>query len=69
MAIWLYTVVFSFASLWFAHYCLAALKALRDEQAQADAAPVPTGVLPSETLTLPISHANDPHEPIKHQQP
>ena len=67
MAIWLYTVVFSFASLWFAHYCLAALKALRDEQAQADAAPVPAAVLPSETLTLPISHANDPHEPVKYR--
>ncbi|MBL8331803.1 MAG: EI24 domain-containing protein [Rubrivivax sp.] len=28
-AVWLYTVVFSFASLWFAHYTLAALHRLR----------------------------------------
>ncbi|MBX3605057.1 MAG: EI24 domain-containing protein [Piscinibacter sp.] len=36
-AIWIYTLVFAFAALWFAHYCLAAL------QAQRDAAP---GLLP-----------------------
>jgi len=29
LAIWVYTLVFAFASLWFAHYCLAALHALR----------------------------------------
>lgn len=28
-AIWIYTLVFAFASLWFAHYCLAALASLR----------------------------------------
>jgi hypothetical protein len=32
VAIWIYTLVFAFASLWFAHYCLAALQALRDQQ-------------------------------------
>ena len=31
VAIWIYTLVFAFASLWFSHYCLAALQALRDE--------------------------------------
>ena len=31
LAIWLYTVVFAFAALWFIHYCLAALQALRAE--------------------------------------
>ncbi|HVX90910.1 MAG TPA: EI24 domain-containing protein [Candidatus Paceibacterota bacterium] len=35
LAIWLYTLVFAFASLWFAHYCLAALHGLREEQAVA----------------------------------
>jgi hypothetical protein len=30
--VWLYTLVFAFASLWFAHFGLAALAALRDEQ-------------------------------------
>ncbi|MGC4365167.1 EI24 domain-containing protein [Hydrogenophaga sp. R2] len=31
IAIWVYTLVFAFASLWFAHYCLAALERLRQE--------------------------------------
>ncbi len=29
VAIWIYTLVFAFSSLWFAHYCLAALQQLR----------------------------------------
>lgn len=29
MAIWIYTLVFAFSSLWFAHYCLALLQILR----------------------------------------
>ena len=41
LAIWIYTLVFAFSSLWFAHFCLAALQALRAERAQAAAkAPV-----------------------------
>lgn len=35
LALWIYTLVFAFASLWFTHYCLAALSALRDEAAKA----------------------------------
>lgn len=33
LAIWIYTLVFAFSSLWFAHYCLAALEKLRAEEA------------------------------------
>lgn len=33
ISIWIYTLIFAFSSLWFAHYCLAALGALRLEQA------------------------------------
>lgn len=33
LAIWIYTLVFALSSLWFAHYCLAALQALRAESA------------------------------------
>jgi hypothetical protein len=33
LAIWVYTLVFVLSSLWFAHYCLAALQALRLERA------------------------------------
>lgn len=35
VAIWIYTLVFAFSSLWFAHYCLAALEQLRAEQSRA----------------------------------
>ena len=31
VAIWIYTLVFAFASLWFSHYCLAALQGLRGQ--------------------------------------
>lgn len=33
LAIWIYTIVFAFSSLWFAHFCLAALQQLRQERA------------------------------------
>jgi hypothetical protein len=45
VAIWIYTLVFAFSSLWFAHYCLAALEQLRAEASQAPPetpAPTPT---------------------------
>ena len=35
LAVWVYTLVFAFASLWFSHYCLGALQALRAEPAMA----------------------------------
>ena len=38
VAIWIYTLVFALSSLWFAHYCLAALHVLRAERALAEAA-------------------------------
>jgi hypothetical protein len=39
VAIWIYTLVFAFSSLWFAHYALAALQALRERHdAQSRAA-------------------------------
>jgi hypothetical protein len=41
LAIWIYTLVFAFSSLWFAHYCLAAL-----EQLRAQAAPAAVPVAP-----------------------
>jgi len=33
LAIWIYTLVFAFSSLWFDHYCLAALEQLRRRNA------------------------------------
>lgn len=54
VAIWIYTLVFAFASLWFAHYCLAALEQLRA------AAPAEAVVPPPATLALPDEHQHQP---------
>jgi hypothetical protein len=43
VAIWIYTLVFAFASLWFAHFTLAALQRLRAEQTVELLDPVPVG--------------------------
>ncbi|MDM0089306.1 MULTISPECIES: EI24 domain-containing protein [unclassified Variovorax] len=52
LAIWIYTLVFAFSALWFAHYCLDALAQLRLQRAAA----VPPPLLPSsseETAPVP----------------
>lgn len=49
VAVWLYTLVFAFAALWFAHYALAALQRQRAEAAVVDVAATPT----SSTATEP----------------
>lgn len=49
VSIWLYTLVFAFSSLWFAHFALAALQRLRAVAAPAAAVapvPPPPAVLP-----------------------
>lgn len=66
LAIWIYTFVFAFSSLWFAHFCLAALERLRAEEA----ALVPRTITPLDTdvLVLPTSPSlppsllNPPHD-------
>ena len=40
VSVWLYTLVFAFAALWFAHYALAALQQLRGAAAAAIVQPV-----------------------------
>lgn len=46
VAIWIYTLVFAFSSLWFAHFCLAALDQLRlMPAAAAQVAPVEQSLL------------------------
>lgn len=43
VAIWIYTLVFAFSSLWFAHFCMAALQQLRAEAREVEVIdPVPT---------------------------
>ena len=41
LAIWIYTLVFAFSSLWFAHYALAELERLRSETGQWGGSSVP----------------------------
>jgi hypothetical protein len=55
VAIWVYTLVFAFSSLWFAHYLLAALTSLREAQpAAAPGLAQPTPGLPgTDTVALP----------------
>jgi hypothetical protein len=52
LAIWIYTLVFAFASLWFTHYCLAALQALRAEPIAAAAHAADNSGVPEPTLRL-----------------
>jgi len=46
VSIWLYTLIFTFCSLWFAHYCLFALQQLRAERAVLNAAAVLAAIDP-----------------------
>lgn len=55
VAIWIYTLVFAFASLWFAHYCLAALESLRAASA--------TAVVPATGLAEPLALRDDATPP------
>ncbi len=51
VAIWIYTLVFAFAALWFAHFTLSALEALRAERVVAPP-PVPAPVSADPTFEL-----------------
>lgn len=51
VAVWLYTLVFAFAALWFAHYALAALEALRRSQT--------VEVVPIDPPAAPLPPATD----------
>jgi hypothetical protein len=73
LAIWIYTLVFAFSSLWFAHFALAALQALRAEPLQA----VVDEVLPASPAAVPSPHstaklgqdADDQPKPPHHNPP
>ena len=52
LSVWLYTLVFTFAACWFAHYALAALQRLRDEPIEAD--------LPPQAIVPPLILAPTP---------
>jgi hypothetical protein len=55
IAIWIYTLVFAFSSLWFAHFCLAALQTLRAE-AQVAVAPVAAASTLGDAQALTLQH-------------
>jgi hypothetical protein len=63
LAIWIYMLVFAFSSLWFAHYCLAALQALRMETASSVATVVTVAPAPIEVqaVTLPDDSPTGPN--------
>ena len=65
-AIWIYTLVFAFTSLWFAHYALAALDSLRQEDGRhAQARPV-VDVVATVVDTAPhVSERQDPPQDLK----
>jgi hypothetical protein len=50
LAIWIYTLVFAFAALWFSHYALSALQAMRAAKVVADSA------LPTAPRSTPINN-------------
>lgn len=62
LTVWLYTLVFAFSTLWFAHYALAALANQRAEQAAAAAAAVPPAA-PVEVLDAAPEGAAMPPAP------
>lgn len=53
VAIWIYTLVFAFSSLWFTHFCLAALQRLREQRGEDGAVPAP----PAESAIPTIASA------------
>lgn len=46
LAVWIYMLVFAFSALWFAHFGLAALQALRRERQDTDAQPSAPNLTP-----------------------
>ena len=65
IAIWIYMLVFAFASLWFAHFALAALADLR-AAGRAGVIDVPATTLPEPPHVT--ERLNPPHEQPEHRQ-
>ncbi|MEP7098923.1 MAG: hypothetical protein ABI781_00345, partial [Burkholderiales bacterium] len=68
VAIWIYTLVFAFSALWFAHFALAALQALRrDSEAVEVLPPVRGGMRGAELIEdarlIPLPPADAPSAP------
>jgi hypothetical protein len=50
VAVWIYTLVFAFAALWFAHFSLAALQSLRRETEAVEIVPAGVGPRAAEVI-------------------
>ena len=59
LGLWIYTLVFAFSALWFTHYVLAALQALRQGVPEAPPWTAIEPVLKPESAAVPAL----PHEP------
>ena len=59
IAIWIYALIFAFSSLWFAHYCLAALE-LQRQQAGPGGPVKPTEVVGATPPPLVLPHGPPP---------
>lgn len=59
VAIWIYTLVFAFSSLWFAHYCLAALQQLRSEAREVEVVDAMPTAASAPVLDAPPPTAGD----------
>lgn len=57
LAIWIYTLVFAFSALWYAHYALEALTMLRREREAAAVEPRPLEPIASAPVVLPPPEA------------
>ena len=65
LAIWIYTLVFAFSSLWFAHYALSALAELRRAPLDVPARVLAVDAEPVAATDAPATppNLNPPHEP------
>ena len=66
VAIWIYTLVFAFASLWFAHFTLAALQRLRASQSVEVVDPAPTVSASPLLVEAPDGSVSPPQLPPIH---
>ena len=63
VAIWIYTLVFAFASLWFAHFGLEALQRLRATAQVEVLDPEPAALNPRPTAAAPLPPPDLPEQP------
>ena len=56
LAIWIYTLVFAFSALWFTHYCLSALQALRQSAPAAIEIEAMAATAPAADAPAALSH-------------